>query len=178
MKGGINSPQWLYGSYSVSLPPDVGDVQKVSFGQSPEFQLPICRPLTGGTAATLPLHRIPDSIALRQSHPPIDDGRRQADVAGQPVRCRQPMHCVGCHGGGEVGEGGDAAGAFQGRGDDDFEAAGAGAQGEFGAGEEAAVAGGFDDEAAHGRVAEKSGVDQVLGFVDGEREVGACLQLG
>ena len=88
------------------------------------------------------------------------------------------MYRLGCDCGGEVGEGGYAAGAFEGRGDDDFEAAGAGAQGEFGAGEEAAVTGGFDDEAAHRRVAEKSGVDQVRGFVDGEREVGARLKLG
>ncbi len=88
------------------------------------------------------------------------------------------MYRIGRHGGGEVGEGGEAAGAFQGRGDDDFEAAGAGAQGEFGAGEEATVAGGFDDEAAHRRVAEKLGVDQVRGFVDGEREVGARLKVG
>jgi len=42
------------------------------------------------------------------------------------------VYRVGRHGGGEVG---DAAGAFEGRGDDDFEAAGAGAQGEFAAGE-------------------------------------------
>ena len=88
------------------------------------------------------------------------------------------MYRIGRHGSGEVREGGYAAGAFQGRGDDDFEAAGAGAQGEFGAGEEAAMMGGFDDEAAHRRVAENLGVEQVRGFVDGEREVGARLKVG
>ena len=40
------------------------------------------------------------------------------------------------------------------------------------------MAGGFDDKAAHGRVAEKLGVEQVRGFVDGEREGSGLLQAG
>ena len=77
-----------------------------------------------------------------------------------------------------MGKGCDAAGAFEGRGDDDFEATGTGAQGEFGAGEQAALAGRFEDESAHRWVAEEGRIEQMDRFVDGEREGGGRLQAG
>ena len=97
-----------------SLPTKLASRPNDGIGRYPEIQLSICCALTASAAAALPLHREPDAIPLWQSHPPVDDGWRWAGIADKPVCGRQAVHRVGCHGRGEVGEGGDAAGAFEG----------------------------------------------------------------
>ena len=116
--------------------------------------------------------------------PGRSDRNRRPAVTGAGCRCRRrtsrrwrgrgpPGGDDGC----QVGGGKQATGAFQGRSDHAFDPASRGPAGQFQAGQESALAGRLDDQAADGGAGQAVGSEKsARGFVEGEGGRDALLE--